>query len=284
MAFLGCTSRTVGWKKDIQKVSLTKDQMQETFDQAQYHWNRRHIKDHLEMFIVNFEKLSRSIGNKTLNGFDLYKVSERLSRAYYILADSHYNKLSMKKKYWEVGAGWAERALSFNKKFKRVVEEENEFIPGLRFLEKKQVGAIYWYLANVGKWAKNSGVATTLRYKNLIQHMNYRILKLDPDFYYGAVYRYWGAFYAVAPNYAGGDLEKSFRNFRKSLELAPDYLGTKVLMAALYGVKSGKRSFFKKTLQDVLRAPINKTSEIYPENYLEKKKARRLLESIETLF
>jgi hypothetical protein len=281
---MGCTSRTVGWKKEVKKISLSKQEMEIKLEKARENWKKRHIKDQLEAFIVKFEHLSRSIGSNRIDGVTFYEICEYLARAYYILADSHYKKLNLKKKYWEVGAAWAERGLSINRKFRKAVDDDGKLVAGLKYLQKNEAGALYWYLANVGQWAKNSGIATTLKYKSLIIRMANRVQQLNPEFYYAGIFRYWGAFFSVMPNYAGGSLEKSLKNFDKSLELSPDYLGTKLLMASLYTVKAGKRDQFTRILREILKAPLNRVSEIYPENYLVKKKARRLLEEVEFLF
>src|SRR5690606_9638473 len=94
---------------------------------------------------------------------------------------------------------------------------------------------------------------------------------------------YWGGFYAVAPGIAGGSMKKSKKNFKKAMEMAPEYLGTKVLYAELYLTEEKEKKEFKEVLLEVVGAP-NGPAEIVPENMLEKKKAERLLEEIDKLF
>ena len=43
-----------------------------------------------------------------------------------------------------------------------------------------------------------------------------RVEELQPDYFYGAVYRYWGAYYAGLPSFAGQDLDRSKRMFERN--------------------------------------------------------------------
>src|SRR5690606_2489359 len=139
-------------------------------------------------------------------------------------------------------------------------------------LTEKEVPAIYWSAAALGKWAKAAGIATQLKHKTRIKAQIERVEKLSPDFFYGAPSRFWGAYYAVAPSFAGGDLNKSKTHFDKSIKLAPEYLGTKVLMAEVYYTKKGDKKAFEAMLREVLSSKADQHPELGPENMLEKKK------------
>jgi Tfp pilus assembly protein PilF len=88
----------------------------------------------------------------------------------------------------------------------------------------------------------------------------------------------------VAPSFAGGDLNKSKQQFEKSLKMAPEYQGTKVLMADVYFTKKGDKASFEKVLKEVLASKDDNHPEIGPENALEKKKAEKLLKNMDELF
>ena len=73
-----------------------------------------------------------------------------------------------------------------------------------------------------------------------------RVGELDKNFFHGAFNRYWGAYYAVAPSFAGGDMDKSIENFRKSIKIEPNYLGNCVLVASYWAVKKGDKKLFQR--------------------------------------
>ena len=86
------------------------------------------------------------------------------------------------------------------------------------------------------------------------------------------------------PGFAGGDLEKSQIHYDVSLEKAPYYLGTKVLMAENLSVKQDDEEKFKKLLEEVLAADPNVNPEIAPEMKIEQEKAKELLDNIDEYF
>jgi len=190
-----------------------------------------------------------------------------------------------KKRLWEVGVAWGEKAMATNPEFKKRVIDNGEKIEDvLKYLTKNEIESIYWTASNLGKWGKNSGIATVLKYKTRIKNMINRVGELDSNFFHGAFNRYWGAYYAVAPSFAGGDMDKSIENFRKSIKIEPNYLGNYVLVASYWAVKKGDKKLFKDELNKVLKMNPLKLKVVGPENILEQRKAKKLLENMEELF
>lgn len=210
----------------------------------------------------------------------------RLARGYYLLADGHLrgDKEAYLAKF-ERGVDYAERALTASSpgfKAKVVAGERVQY--AVSEVGPEGVPALYWYSSNLGKWAKAKGFTTTLAQKDTIKAVMERCLALDPTFYYGGPDRYFGGYYAVAPSFAGGDLNKSEEHFRKSLELAPNYLATKVLWAELLATKRQDKATYKRLLEEVLAAPDEIIPELTPESRIEKVKAQELLSKIEDNF
>ena len=85
-----------------------------------------------------------------------------------------------------------------------------------------------------------------------------------------------GAVYAVAPSFAGGDLDKAQERFDQSIEKQPDYLGTKVLKAAYYATKRQDEALFDKLLDEVIAADPDAIADLGPENRAEQAKAKAL--------
>lgn len=275
----GCaSSRKIGWEDTSEKVEISAAEKSQLMRDAKRLWNTRHIRADLEAALEKFSAVARS-------GDSEYEALVFLTRGYYLLADAHEEQMDQKKKLWETSVAWGEKGMALNEGFRKaVVEEKKSVTEALPLLGKEQIDALYWAAASLGKWAKNSGIATTLKYKNQIRAMVERVQALNDKFFYGAVYRYWGTFYAVAPGFAGGSMEKSLENYQKSLKLANNYLGTHVLYAENYLSRKGDKENFKKELNFVLDTKPETIPELVPEQLLEKRKAKLMLENIDEYF
>jgi len=124
---------------------------------------------------------------------------------------------------------------------------------------------MYWYASALGKWAKKKGFAVLLGQKDNVKATMDRALELAPDYFYGGPHRYFGAYYAIAPSFAGGDLEKSKVHFKKSLEIEPNYVGTKVLWAEELAVKQQDEETFDRLINEVLQTPDDVIPELVPD-------------------
>jgi tetratricopeptide (TPR) repeat protein len=183
------------------------------------------------------------------------------------------------------GVAYAERgmaAISTDFEKRRMAGTTAE--DAVKVLGRNGVPLMYWYATNVGKWAKAKGFSTVLKNKERIFKIVSRVYELDRDYFYGAPDRYFGAFYAIAPAFAGGDLEKSYQHFQESLKREPKYLATYVLIAELYAPKVQDPAVFDEHLKFVMDAPLDIMPGLEPETAIEKKKATRLLEKRDELF
>ena len=274
---MSCASRDSGWDKNTKAVVISSKENAALKKDAMALWKKRVDQGSLEAALEKFDRLHKANPNNL-------ETLIYLTRGYYFLGDSHLQDIEKKKKIFEKAASFGEKAMATNASFKESVKSGNSVEESLDKLTIEEVPAIYWTAASLGKWAKASGIAAALKYKTRIKAMVSRVEKLMPDFFYGAPPRYWGGFYAIAPSFAGGDMKKSLIQFEKSLKMAPEYLGTKVLMADVYYTKLGKKKEFEQTLNEVLASKEDKHPELGPENTLEKVKARKLLEKMDDLF
>ncbi|MBN21179.1 MAG: hypothetical protein CL678_07815 [Bdellovibrionaceae bacterium] len=239
------------------------------------HWKKRHIRSELEKALLKFKAVSK-IAPEDLDSLIL------LSRGHFILADAHLHENSEKMKAWEKGIFWGERAMATFPGFKSKVKEN--FDEAVSVLPRSFVDAIYWTAANLGSWVKDSNIATQLKYKSRIRSMIKKVEDLDPKYFYGAVNRYWGAYYAIAPFFAGGSMEKSSESFKKSFSSQNHYLGSHVLFAETYAARKGNKELFKKELEWVINADPTVLPEIIPEQIIEQRKARAMLQNIDEYF
>lgn len=199
-----------------------------------------------------------------------------LSRAHSLLAESYAQSLAEKRRLWQAGAEWGQKAMAIHPDY----TDESD----LSVLDKRYVGAIYWTAVNLGKWAQNSGIRAQRGHRKKIRKLIERVQKLDPRFFYGAAPRYLGVYYAVAPGFAGGNLKRSLQSFHESLRIAPDYLMTRVLIAEHYAARKSDRKLFRAELDKVLLADPRSLPEAEPENLLAQKKAKWMLERMEGYF
>ena len=271
------TSRISGWNKIFGGKSLSKVELEKEMQVAKSYWDKRDDKEQLLKALSSFENIA--------NANNSYDAMTFLSRGYYLLADGHLENMDEKKKNWEIGITWGEKAMATNPEFKKRVIDNGEKIEDvLKYLDKGQIEAIYWTAVNLGKWGKNSGIATVLKYKTQIKNMINRVGELDKNFFYGAYDRYWGAYYAVAPGFAGGDMEKSLQSFNSAIKTEKNYLGNYVLLADYWARKKGDKDMFVNNLNKVLKMNPNSVKAIAPENKIEQRKAKKLLDQVNEIF
>jgi tetratricopeptide (TPR) repeat protein len=207
-----------------------------------------------------------------------------LSRCYYFMADGYTDEAENKQPLFETGVYFGERAMAADASFKALIEQGKKKSEAVSSLQKDDIMAIYWTASNLGKWAKSKGFSTLVKYKGYVAAMMSHALELDETAFYGGPPRFWGAFYAAAPSFAGGDMGKSREMFEKTKAMNPEYLGTYVLYADYYAKKAQEKDLFRSLLQHVLDTPADVLPEMLPEQNVEKQKAQRLMDSIDDLF
>jgi tetratricopeptide (TPR) repeat protein len=224
---------------------------------------------------------------------DDWESYAKLSRAAYLVADGYLffdmDKGDKEKEAFlamhEKGIAYAEQGLrALSPEYEKKVESGVATQDAIMVLDRTAVPLMYWYDVNLGKWAKTKGTDEQLKHKDRIFGIMSRVYELDPAYFFGAPDRYFGSYYAVAPSFAGGDVNKSKEYFDKSLKLAPNYLATHVLVAELLAPKLQDRDLFDRSLKLVLDTPANVLPEVEAEAIIEKKKAERLLKLADEFF
>lgn len=277
-------ARTAGWDtpamtgKEAGAEVASKAEVNKKKAEAILLWKKRINQVDLEKSLKLFEEVAKQSPDDA-------EVLVYLCRGHYFLADGHLTDTAMKKATWEVGIAWGERALASNLDFRKHVTTGGKKVEeALDSLTVEQVPALYWTASNLGKWARLSGLPTLLGNKNRIRLMIERVEKLQPDFFHGAAPRYWGAYYAVAPSFAGGSLTKSEENFNRSLKMANNYFGTHVLIADTLAPKKDDKAMFKKHLEFVINGKPEVLPDIVPEQIVEQRKAKKMLEKMAEYF
>ena len=144
--------------------------------------------------------------------------------------------------------------------------------------------AIYWYAVNFAKFSLTKGFSTALYYKDRIFRLMQHISSLDERFFHAATHRYFGAFFAKAPSFVGGDINRAKQHFERALELDNRFFATKVLYAAYYATSVDDRNLFFKLLNEVIDGDPDSLPGLIPEQHMEQKRAKELLAQIDELF
>ncbi|MFL5785025.1 MAG: TRAP transporter TatT component family protein [Bacteriovoracaceae bacterium] len=233
-------------------------------------WKKRDDKASLEKAVQILEGQPKDLETLTY-----------LTRGNFLLGEMYTNKDSEKLKVFEKARKFGDEGLSLNEEYKKL--KDKDIKKAIDALTMKEIDVLYWAAASLGKWAKVNGVMSSLKYKDQILAMIGKVEQLNPNYFYGAVDRYMGGFYAIAPGIAGGDMKKSRKRFEAAMKKAPENLGTKVFYAEVYLTEEGEEKEFERVLKEVIAAP-NGPEEIAPENIMEKRKAEELLKKKDKLF
>ena len=207
-----------------------------------------------------------------------------LARAVYFMGDGYTDDPEAKAVLFEEGVTYGERAMACDAEFKARIEKGEKPADAVFALQKDDQMAIYWTASSLGKWARLQGFSTIVKYKGYIAKMMTHCLALDETSYYAGPPRYWGAFYSVAPGFAGGDMTKSKEMYEKAKGMYPEYFATYVLYADTYAVKMQDRELFTELLTYVINTPADVVPEMLPEQKVEQRKAQDLLDRADELF
>jgi hypothetical protein len=154
----------------------------------------------------------------------------------------------------------------------------------VRVLDRGAAPLLYWYVANLGRWAAGGGAGLLLNTRSAVIGSLEHLRRIDPAYFHGGADRLLGVYYAVAPAFVGGDLGKSRSHFDAALRAGPDYLANAVLAAEFLDRKTHDRAAFEGRLRRVLTSRVTSAPDLAPENDLERRKARALLDRAESYF
>jgi hypothetical protein len=281
----GCAGRQAAWEGKAEQAAVVDEaavaKAAELAAQGDEAWKTRGDVEKLKEALAKWEEAS-----KTAPNMDTYV---KLSRGYYFYAESAFSLDKSKQAEmlatYDLGTKAGEQAVAASSPdFVKAVKGGAKWEEAVKSTDEKSVPALYWYASNLGKWARAQGFTVVLSNRDRIKATMTQCLRANPDYFYAAPHRYFGAYYSVAPAFAGGDVDKSKSHFEESLTRAPSYLATKVLMADVYATKKQDRALFEKLLKEVVAADATTDPEIIPEQELEKKKAEDLLKRAEDLF
>lgn len=243
-------------------------------------WLQRDDPEQIRAAITAWEQAT------AMDGTD-HETWVKISRAYYFLSDGHlrFGDESAMMDTYQSGMRASERALrALSPEFAQAMAAGQPFATAMAGLEAEAVPALYWRATNLGKWARLDGFATVLSFKDEIRAMMTRCMELDRYYFFAGPDRYFGAFFSIAPTYAGGNLDLSRQHFDESLRRQPAYFGTHVLYAQELAVKLQDRAMFLEHLNIVINGDPTALEGAEPENRVEQRKAHALIGQVDELF
>ncbi len=247
-------------------------------------WEKRHIEAELVKALPKIEEL---VKNNPSN-YEYYIIA---ARAFYTYADGHIflkltedNEKQIKPeltKQYDKAIQYAEKAMSLEPAFKKKLLAGGSIEDGLELLGKDYIDSIYWRYAAFARWSRLEGTTTLLKNKGKFTKMVKRVEALDPNYFFGAVYRYYGGAETLSPT---GSMAKGKENFEKAIALSNNFFGNHVLYADVWAAKKLDKALFEKELNFVISGNPNDLgrSEWVPEQIIEQGKAKKFLKEIET--
>jgi tetratricopeptide (TPR) repeat protein len=181
------------------------------------------------------------------------------------------------------GVETGERVLALNASFQAIYRKAEDEARALTALDNNWINPIYWTGMNYDRWLCGKGRLVRYRNKQRVEAYMARVKALDPNFFYGAVPRYFG----VLPTQGRApfvDIDNAKHEFDRAVELAPNFFGNQRIYAETYAVKKKDRALFKKLLEQVINGNPNALPDVAPENKFEQAVARDMLKRIDEYF
>ena len=173
---------------------------------------------------------------------------------------------------------------------KRFITAENsglaKFEEHLQSCIKDKAAALFWTgFAWSGFINLSVDDAAAVADLPLVQVIMKRVEELDPGYYYGSVYIFWGSLYGMKPKMMGGDPHKAGEYFNKNFELNK----TRFLLAYVYAARFHAAALLDEELFDTyIKQVLETPADIYPEvrllNEIAKVKAEYLKKKKDDLF
>ena len=240
---------------------------------ADANWAHRGNPDTARMALAAYNEAAAAAADPALLA--------RLSRCHYLVANYVETDPAKKDSLFLKGVEIAERAMSMDSGFLKSYRETKDEKKAVTALGMPYIDAIYWYSANLAKWASTKSLMVRLGNKSKLEAYNKRVLDLDEKFFHGAPHRFFGALPTKVP---GGDLKVSKQHFEQAIAIEPNYFGTRTLYAELYATKARDKETFIKQLDYVIATPPGSLPDAEPENRYEQALAKQLKEHVHEWF
>lgn len=165
-----------------------------------------------------------------------------------------------------------EKALSHYAKGRRYGKQAAEAAPS-------KPGGYFFEAANLARENSLKGTLTNLFGIREVRRLNEKAASLDPAYFHGGPDRFFCAYFVRLPRFLGGSARKAVEHGRRAVERSPEYAGNRVFLAEAL-VADGKVDEARRELRAAIALPDDAPADSVPEQRLEKKRARVLLEKL----
>jgi tetratricopeptide (TPR) repeat protein len=240
-------------------------------------WDERVDEAKLEEALDAYEEALKLGGSER-------HVLTRLTRGWYFWGDAFSSDKDVQIERWSRALEYGNQCIALNSAIATARANGQKDKDTAALAKEEDVPCLYWTATALGKWGKAKGIANTMAQLPTVKAYIAKVEELDPSFYHYGPARYWGAFYAALPSFAGQDLARSATEFEKSVQGAPYYLPTRVLRAEYLAVATEDIKVFDQDLVHVLTADPGVEPRVRAENVKDQEKARALLARRAELF
>lgn len=150
----------------------------------------------------------------------------------------------------------------------------------LKELDKDSVGPVFWSGGCLGGWMNLNldDVEAMAEIPKVLAFIN-RAAEMDDTYYFAGPHLFLGMFNGMMGEAFGGNPGKSRSHFERLFEITEgNFLLGKVFYAKTYAVQKQDKELFKRTLEEVLDAPIGLNPDLALPNAAAQRKAEALLE------
>lgn len=179
------------------------------------------------------------------------------------------------------------RVLKENDEFARTLDgPEPAFKEMLKDLGADDVPALFWTANSWLSWIGiNPDDPQALMDIPKVIDMLERVIELDERFYFGSAHAALGAYNASLPKMFGDRTTIAKQHFDKAFEISGGkFLFMYYLYAKFYAYQIQDRDLFVRTLEMIMATPSDKYPEMAFANEVAKRKARFLLDNVESYF
>jgi len=210
----------------------------------------------------------------------------RLTRGWYFWGDAFTQDADVKVERWGKAIEHGTQCIALNEKVAEMIQQGAKEKDAITHAVKEDAGCIYWTATALGKWGKIQSLSKTLKHLPTVKAYVSKVEALDPSYYHYGPARYWAAYYAALPSFAGQDLDRSAEYFDGAIDAAPYYLPTRVLRAEYWAVATQDLAQFDEDLAYVIGGDpdVKPGAGITPENVKDIDKAVALCERRAELF
>jgi tetratricopeptide (TPR) repeat protein len=195
-----------------------------------------------------------------------------------------------KKAYFLKAVKYCEQIMYLNLAFKDLVDKGEPLWEACRSSSVNELEALFfYYLATATCWKdclsgfeRLINIKWVARAKKILVAM----MAIDPKWAWGTPYYAWANFYAGAPGFAGGDMNKAFEYYKKAIELGPDQLNFRRSRALLFHLKNKDKKSFQEDLKWVVsQDPAKETKHLaYPWKVFIQRECQHVLDHMDDYF